>query len=416
MTKFAILLFLSGTVLLSQGGSLDHILAGQEWETGYVNAGKPGNDLFYFLVKAASHNSSAPIIIWLNGGPGCSSMYGLFAENGPLIIDRDLLVFKQNLYSWNTFADMLYLDQPFGVGFSRVRDVLSLCEDEMCVAKAFYQFLLTFLEKHPEYIGRDLYLAGESYSGHYIPAIGKYLFKARNAWINFKGMALGNSFVRLPIQVQAYPLFLLENEIFSFIDYIAARVMNLICFTAEYFELPSIYILGVCDITFGGQKSRIVNPYDIRENTTYDEMDKTVEIMLRKKEVQDLLGVNVPDFTICNETVMMKFLYDISKSYSQDVELLLENGINVMMFFGNKDYVCNWRGGESLVDSFNWAGKREFVNSQTEFWFNNGTRSGTYRKYKNLNFVVVFDAGHMVPLNQPIASLAMMRRFIYGDF
>jgi len=335
-------------ICFTKAESLESILEDENWESGYIDVDRPGDNLFYFLVRSTSKNTSAPLIIWLNGGPGCSSMYGLFEENGPFLINRTTFEFQKNPYSWNTIADVLYVDQPVGVGFSTAKDEKSLCEDQVCVTRHFYRFYLLFLQKHPEYIGRDLFIAGESYAGHYIPAIGHHLIKANNAWMNFRGIALGNPFVRMPIQVQAYPLFLLENEIFSFTEFLWAKVMNLICFAAEHFNLPSIYVLGVCDMSFGVSKQRIKNPYDIRENSTYDEMDHALEAQLRNDEIQKLLGVKVKDFTLCNETLMMKFVYDISKSYSSDVEALLEKGIDVMFFFGNKDYVCNWRGGESL--------------------------------------------------------------------
>ncbi len=392
------------------------VLKDQDWESGYIGVGLPGDNLFYFLVRAISQNESAPLIIWLNGGPGCSSMFGMLGEHGPMVIDRRTLEFKANPYSWNQLGDVLYLDQPVGVGFSTAHSFSTMCTEETCVGRGFMRFFTTFLEKHPEYIGRELYLAGESYAGHYIPTIGRLLIAQGNHGMRFKGVAIGNPDVRMPLQLQTSPFFLFENSVFSLIEYLLGKTLTLACLLAEHLELPPVLVTTVCYIPFGLFWVRIPNPYDIRETSGYDTMEDTVEIMLRKPEVQSLLGVNVSDYKLCDTRVELMFVPDLTVSSSRDLELILESGVDVMLYFGNKDNVCSWRGGEELVESLNWNGSSAFVGTQAEFWMTNGTVSGTFRKYRNLNLVVLFEAGHMVPLNQPLAALTMVQRFIRGEF
>lgn len=77
--------------------------------------------LFYLLVKAKKSN--APLIIFLNGGPGSSSMSGAFMENGPLRIARPFAQDKnyqltKNKWAWNNLANVVYLDQPRYTGYS----------------------------------------------------------------------------------------------------------------------------------------------------------------------------------------------------------------------------------------------------------------------------------------------------------
>jgi len=74
--------------------------------------------LHYVLVASNSTNAATdPLLIWFNGGPGCSSLLGFFQENGPLVIEEngDMSV---NTYPWNVRANVLYIESPAGVGFS----------------------------------------------------------------------------------------------------------------------------------------------------------------------------------------------------------------------------------------------------------------------------------------------------------
>ena len=78
---------------------------------------KCGDNLFFWFFEAQNSPKDAPIVIWINGGPGSSSMLGLFAENGPYKINDDLTL-RDNPYSWNVNANLLVIDQPAGTGLS----------------------------------------------------------------------------------------------------------------------------------------------------------------------------------------------------------------------------------------------------------------------------------------------------------
>lgn len=77
------------------------------------------SDIFYWQFDSRSNPSTDPLVIWLNGGPGCSSLTGLFAENGPFTVQDDLTLLS-NPYSWNNSTNLVFVDQPVGTGFSRV--------------------------------------------------------------------------------------------------------------------------------------------------------------------------------------------------------------------------------------------------------------------------------------------------------
>lgn len=98
------------------------------------------DDIFYWMFRSRSQNDDDPLAIWLTGGPGCASELAVFFENGPFNINDDLSL-RKNDFSWNNKANVLYVDQPIGTGFSRGK-VLDYVKSEEEIAKDFYQFLV----------------------------------------------------------------------------------------------------------------------------------------------------------------------------------------------------------------------------------------------------------------------------------
>ncbi|GER48688.1 serine carboxypeptidase [Striga asiatica] len=168
---------------------------------GYVTVDvAAGRSLFYYFVEADSKISSQlPLVLWLNGGPGCSSLgYGAMEELGPFRVHSDGKTLYKNEYAWNRAANVLFLETPAGVGFSyskKKSDVESSGDKETAIDN--YVFLVNWLERFPEYKDKDFYLAGESYAGHYVPQLAQTILyhnqKAKKTIINMKGIIIGNA-------------------------------------------------------------------------------------------------------------------------------------------------------------------------------------------------------------------------------
>jgi len=403
-------------LLIAQNAKSEEILMpGELWETGYVTVRGEGNELFYFLVKSRDNNPQAPLVIWLNGGPGCASSYGLFTENGPHVVDREKLKFIRNEFSWNNFADLLYVDQPVEVGFSLVKNDENLCINQTCVANDFYKFLLGFIEKYPQYQKRPLFITGESYGGHYVPSIAGHLARARNPLINLQGIAVGNPFTSQNVQLGPYAAFLKENGNFTSYQYLKGKLVSWLCQVSHKVGLKPELLTQICDFGLGGAVT-LKNVYDIRDERGYDDMEKKLVEKLAEKEVLDLLKPKKTNMALCNDTIYNIFAADLAYSVAPEIEYLLDSQIDVMLYFGDKDYICNWRGGEALVNSLKWAGQSQFLNTKPLEWSPENINSGKYRKYLNLNFMVVYGAGHMVPMDQSKAGLAMIKTFIEKKF
>ncbi|KAK6802821.1 hypothetical protein RDI58_000604 [Solanum bulbocastanum] len=178
--------------------------------SGYiVTNSQHGRALFYYFVEADSENAtSLPLTLWLNGGPGCSSVgFGAFMEHGPFQPGKDGRLIK-NKYSWNLESNMLYVESPIGVGFSYSNTSSDYTNwDDVATAKENLQFILNWLEKFPEYKNSEVFLAGESYAGHYIPQLTILLLdynrKPNVKPIKLKSIALGNPLLDLEISVKS---------------------------------------------------------------------------------------------------------------------------------------------------------------------------------------------------------------------
>ncbi|KAG0565744.1 hypothetical protein KC19_7G011700 [Ceratodon purpureus] len=165
---------------------------------GYVNVeGDIGRHLFYYLAESPKNCSGKPLVLWLNGGPGCSSMGNGWAEElGPFHITENGTGLVLNTKSWIRYANLLFLDSPTGVGYSYSDNPEeNHSGGDARTAEDSYTFLIRWLERFPEYKTRDFYITGESYAGHYIPQLAALIHernKDAELKINLKGIMVGN--------------------------------------------------------------------------------------------------------------------------------------------------------------------------------------------------------------------------------
>lgn len=149
------------------------------------------SNLFFWFFPAATNYSEVPVLLWLQGGPGASSMYGLFNENGPLKIENNTVKLREE--SWNKHHSVLYIDNPVGSGFSFTKD--GYAQNETKVGEDLYQALKQFFLLFPELQKNEFFLTGESYAGKYVPAVAHTIHKHNQKsqfQINLKGLAIGN--------------------------------------------------------------------------------------------------------------------------------------------------------------------------------------------------------------------------------
>ncbi|KAK6915769.1 Peptidase S10, serine carboxypeptidase [Dillenia turbinata] len=169
---------------------------------GYVTLdGNPPKNYFYYFVVSENKPLQDPVVLWLNGGPGCSSFDGFVFEHGPFNFQPaetpgSLPTLHLNPYSWSKVSNIIYLDSPAGVGFSYSPNTSLYVTGDTETAQNTHSFLLKWFELYPEYQANRFFIAGESYAGVYVPTLASEVVKGIDAGakplINFKGYLVGN--------------------------------------------------------------------------------------------------------------------------------------------------------------------------------------------------------------------------------
>ncbi|GMT13737.1 hypothetical protein PFISCL1PPCAC_5034 [Pristionchus fissidentatus] len=173
--------------------------------SGYLDAGQNGDwQMHYWLFESRNDKNKDPILVWLNGGPGCSSVAGMFEELGPFYVTFDGQNLFENVHSWNARANVLAIESPIGVGFSynRAEANYSVANDDQTADQNYNALKDFFGRVQKTYGDREFYLAGESYAGIYIPTLSKKIVDGIASKdfpnVNFRGAAIGNGFMDVP--------------------------------------------------------------------------------------------------------------------------------------------------------------------------------------------------------------------------
>ncbi|GAB5370129.1 hypothetical protein AAMO2058_001465400 [Amorphochlora amoebiformis] len=385
-------------------------------------------DLHYFFWHFESRDNplTDPVILWMTGGPGCSSSLAQFHENGPCKVNKDHKTTRVNPYSWNSNASMIFIDQPAGVGFS-YGDAGETDQSEQRVAEDMYFFLREFFNTHPHLSGLPLYIFGESYGGHYAPATAYHLSTMGD--MNLAGVSVGNGLTQPGVQYGYY-----ADMAFNFS---IAKQGHPTVSTASYRKMKKdlplcLNLIQNCQNDSNAckkaeemcNKGQIMpysntglNPYDFREQCRhpplcYDFSD--VKDFLSQHHVRKALGVR-KNWQTCNFTVNKMFTIDKMRGFQWTIPPLLANGTRVLIYAGDVDFICNWLGNEAWTLQLDWPGKAGFNAASASAWSVDGKTAGYLRSFKGLSFLRILDAGHMVPLDKPKGALLMANNFLRDE-
>ncbi|KAM0894558.1 hypothetical protein ACQ4PT_024392 [Festuca glaucescens] len=357
--------------------------------------------LFYFFFESRRHKKEDPVVIWLTGGPGCSSELALFYENGPFQIADDLSL-VWNEFGWDQESNLIYVDQPTGTGFSYSSDSRDTRHNEASVSNDLYDFLQAFFKEHPQYVENDFYITGESYAGHYIPAFATRVHQGNKnndgIHINLKGFAIGNGLTDPAIQYKAYTDYALNMSLiteseFNKINKIvpACELAVKLCGTTGTVSCLAAYV--VCNTIFSSIRLIIGNKnyYDIRKpcvgSLCYD--FSNLEKFLNQESVRESLGVGDIEFVSCSPTVYQAMLLDWMRNLELGIPELLEDNIKVLIYAGEYDLICNWLGNSRWVNSMEWSGKKAFGDSAEKPFTVDGQEAGVLKSYGPLSFLKV---------------------------
>ncbi|WOG87640.1 hypothetical protein DCAR_0206870 [Daucus carota subsp. sativus] len=381
--------------------------------------------MFYFFFESRQSKAD-PVVIWLTGGPGCSSELAMFYENGPFHVANNLSL-TWNDFGWDKVSNLIYVDQPIGTGFSYSSDDDDIRHSEEGVSNDLYDFLQEFFKAHPQYVKNDFYITGESYAGHYIPAFAARVHQGNKRKegipINFKGFAIGNGLTDPEIQYKAYTDYALDNKLIKKSDYneinklipSCERAIKL-CGPAD--ERSCLTAYRICNNIFNDIMSLVGNKnyYDIRKecegDLCYD--FSNMEKFLKQKSVRDALGVGDIEFVSCSSAVYDAMITDWMRNLEVGIPALLEDGIKMLVYAGEYDLICNWLGNSKWVHAMKWSGQKDFVSASTIPFLVDGAEAGQMKSHGPLTFMKVHNAGHMVPMDQPKASIEMLTKWTQG--
>jgi len=275
-------------------------------------------------------------------------------------------------------------------------------------------FLQGILDKFPQYKGRDFYITGESYAGHYIPAISAYIVRQGGLDLNFVGVGIGNGLVSAYYQYPQYAVFAYENDMIDEKFYTSLKTGFEMCdlLLKDHLQIEALLDCQIQMERIAGMPPNF-NVYDIREECEHPPLcyDLTyVDKFLKQKEVEQVIGVSGRPWKECKAMVHYFLYFDLMKDYTADLSFLLQSGLDVLVYNGDKDFICNWRGGEAMTNNLDWSGASNFQGLGYDSFEN----YGEYKQYENLIFYRVYNAGHMVPMDQPLSALSMLQRFLEG--
>ncbi|KAF4507214.1 hypothetical protein G6O67_005877 [Ophiocordyceps sinensis] len=394
--------------------------------SGYLDDLEQDKHLFYWFFESRNDPAKDPVVLWLNGGPGCSSMVGLFKELGPSKIPSSDLKPERNPYAWNNNASIIFLDQPVNTGFSYSSREVSTTA---AASKDVYALLTLFFYEFPQYAKQDFHIAGESYAGHYIPIFAQDILAHKDRNINLKSAMIGNGLTDPLTQYRhykpmacgegGYPSVLSENECRT-LDDALPRCQSLI---------KSCYDTGdtnTCANATRNCNSGLLSPYqrsgrdvyDVRKNRGEDAPDYS-DRFLNEAHVKEALGVEVAEFDQCNGSTNGNFVSagDWMKPTFRAVPKLLEQ-MPVLIYAGDADYICNWLGNRAWTDALEWPGRDAFAKAKQLKLRSPAAKDGYgyIKAAQNFAFLQVLQAGHMVPMSQPEASVDFFNRWLGGEW
>ncbi|KAL3812246.1 hypothetical protein ACJIZ3_013514 [Penstemon smallii] len=413
--------------------------------SGYITVNEDhGRALFYWFFEAQSQPIKKPLLLWLNGGPGCSSIgYGAAVELGPLRVGKNGDFLEFNQHSWNKEANLLFLESPIGVGFSYTNTSSDLTKiNDGFVAEDSYNFLVNWLKRFPQFKNHEFYISGESYAGHYVPQLAELVYernknKKKYPYINLKGFIVGNPETNDYFDYKGLLEYAWSHSVISDQNYgVAKRVcdfkhedwssdcnsaMNVVFNSYKDIDIYNIYAPS-CNLNatssmadtkaqnYGfGRMKRILGGYDPCYSKYAEEYFNRIDVQKAFHINSRGLGGKSLKWTVCNDSVFRTYNYTVF-SILPIYRKLIKGGLKIWMYSGDADGRVPVIGSRYCIEALALPLKTPWTS-----WFHEHQVAGRIVEYEGLTFVTVRGAGHLVPLNKPTQSLALLHSYLSGQ-
>lgn len=397
--------------------------------------------LFFWLWGSEGETASRDdLIIWLQGGPGCSSMFGFLQENGPVRWTNQSLPARPANDSWTQVADIIYVDQPVGTGFSMGQPT---AKDETDIARDFYNWWGNVLKIFPELKRKKLWIAAESYGGLYGPYISDHFYSQQEKY-NLQGLLLIDGFIAEYNLVQgatALDYSIARNETLQFPPNATALIKNAtdVCGYTDYSAKNLLYPLDhhlpsapedKCDtfstyVEAGFNATFFFNVYDIRWKHDYGaSVDNPLgnpnalipfdDTFLSNRSIQDYIHAPHIDWVVCSSAGLFINGTDGSEYPVYSVlPSVIEKANNTIIAHGRYDGLLLQNGTAIALQNMTWGGGQGFSSPPTQIVNDDsGERVGTFTSDRKLSFVIAEKAGHSIPGDDGPTGLALIRSLL----
>lgn len=402
-------------------------IVGFESYTGFFTVDKRYNsNMFFWYFPAKNNSANAPVLLWLQGGPGASSMFGLFEENGPFFITPNLKAVPRQ-YSWHINHNLIYIDNPVGTGFSFTDNDDGFARNQTQVGDNLYKALVQFFQLFPELQKNPFYASGESYAGKYVPALG-YTIHQRNPSakikINLQGLAIGNGLSdplnQLDYGDYLYMLGLIDINAKAKFDEDEAAAAE--CVREKDYDCA----LQIMNELLNGDDSGSSYFKEVSGFNTYYNYLHTAEDpsdvfhlirFLNLPETRPAIHVgDLPFHDLDNDNKVAKYLeYDILDSVAPWIAELLTH-YRMMIYNGQLDIICAYPMMVNYLKNLPFDGADQYRTATRYMFSVDGEIAGYYKLINNLLEVFIRDAGHLVPRDQPKWAYVMINTFTTSTY
>lgn len=356
--------------------------------------------------------------MWLQGGPGASSLFGLFTENGPFRVDKNKTL-QMRKYSWSISHNVIYIDNPVGTGFSFTDHDEGYARNETQVGEDLHSALVQFFTLFSELQGNDFYVTGESYAGKYVPALS-YTIHEKNPTskvkINLKGLAIGNGLTD-PINQLNYGDYLYQlglvdfngREKFHAYEEKGRAFINQSKYD-EAFEIFNELLDG--DLNSPPTLFQNLTGFNFyfnylctKDNNESDWMSQWIQSASARRAIH----VGNYSFNVENSKVENHLKNDITRSEADKVAALLQH-YKVLIYNGQLDIIVAYPLTENYLMNLQWPGAEVYKKAQRRVWKVGDEIAGYVKHADNLIEILVRNAGHMVPADQPKWAFDLISR------
>ncbi|CAN7984252.1 unnamed protein product [Ixodes hexagonus] len=387
--------------------------------SGYITINKEyKSNLFFLHIQAMLKSSTAPLLLWLQGGPGLSSLFGQFLEIGPLAIDGEGRTYPRKL-TVQKQMNIVFLDQPVGSGYSYTSSPDGYAKNLDDVSAGITDFLKQFLAIFPEYKGRDFYIGGESYGARFAIGIAHTLSTTNISGVplNIKGLICGAGFLGPLLQVADSHNFLFEASMLTAEgrEQFASR-FELLRNISKVNETVALLLLMQTIFTSDTTPTLFqqLTEYDNQASILY--ATKPANMLAYEKYVQTKefkKAVHVGASVVFQQEmaqVTLSLLEDYLANINEEIEELLDT-YKVLFYYGQVDSLFPAVHQKLFARSLNWTGAEEFRNADREaFRADNSSRNlqGYKTRAEDFTEVVLLKAGHYAAVDEPAAVYYIM--------